>query len=221
MDQRTNQLALSRDEERRAREQAEKASRAKSEFMANISHELRTPMNAIIGFSDLVLTTELARSQREYLENVHRSGYNLLGIINDILDYSKMEAGKLTIENTAFKLCQLVEETVDSLAIKAFEKKLELICKADPSLPVQVLGDPGRIQQILMNLLGNAIKFTEKGEVVVSLERGTVAQRPDGRRFQPVTLSVKDTGIGIPEEKLDHIFEKFHAGGFHHDAGSM
>jgi hypothetical protein len=163
VDQRTNQLALSRDEERRAREQAEKASRAKSEFMANISHELRTPMNAIIGFTDLVLTTELQRSQREYLENVHRSGYNLLGIINDILDYSKMEAGKLTIENTAFKLCQLVEQTVDTLAIKAFEKKLELICETDPSLPVQVMGDPGRIQQILVNLLGNAIKFTEKG----------------------------------------------------------
>lgn len=207
--QRTSQLAMSRDEERRAREQAEKASRAKSEFMANISHELRTPMNAIIGFTDLVLTTELQRSQREYLENVHRSGYNLLGIINDILDYSKMEAGKLTIENTAFKLCQLVEQTVDTLAIKAHEKKLELICETDPSLPIQVLGDPGRIQQILVNLLGNAIKFTEKGEVVVSLERGTVIQARDGKRFQPVSLSVKDTGIGIPREKMEHIFESF------------
>jgi signal transduction histidine kinase/ligand-binding sensor domain-containing protein/DNA-binding response OmpR family regulator len=207
--QRTSQLATSRDEERRARELAEKASRAKSEFMANISHELRTPMNAIIGFTDLVLTTELQRMQREYLENVHRSGYNLLGIINDILDYSKMEAGKLTIENTAFKLCQLVEQTVDTLAIKAFEKKLELICETDPSLPVQVMGDPGRIQQILVNLLGNAIKFTEKGEVVVALERGSVIQGSDGRRFQPVTLSVKDTGIGIPKEKMDHIFESF------------
>ncbi|HXD77081.1 MAG TPA: two-component regulator propeller domain-containing protein, partial [Puia sp.] len=154
VDHRTNLLALSRDEERRAREQAEKASRAKSEFMANISHELRTPMNAIIGFTDLVLTTELQRPQREYLQNVHRSGYNLLGIINDILDYSKMEAGKLTIENTSFRLCQLVEQTVDTLAIKAFEKKLELICETDPSLPIQVMGDPGRIQQILVNLLG-------------------------------------------------------------------
>ncbi|HET6253633.1 MAG TPA: two-component regulator propeller domain-containing protein [Puia sp.] len=209
VDQRTNQLALSRDEERRAREQAEKASRAKSEFMANISHELRTPMNAIIGFTDLVLTTELQRPQREYLQNVHRSGYNLLGIINDILDYSKLEAGKLTIENTAFKLCQLVEQTVDTLAIKAFEKKLELICETDPLLPIQVMGDPGRIQQILVNLLGNAIKFTEKGEVVVSLERGSVIQGSDGRRLQPVTLSVKDTGIGIPKEKVDHIFESF------------
>ncbi len=209
VEQRTSQLATSRDEERRARELAEIASRAKSEFMANISHELRTPMNAIIGFTDLVLTTDLQRPQKEYLENVHRSGYNLLGIINDILDYSKMEAGKLTIENTAFKFCQLVEQTVDTLAIKAFEKKLELICETDPSLPIQVMGDPGRIQQILINLLGNAIKFTEKGEVVVSLERGVVIQTADGRRLQPVTLSVKDTGIGIPKEKLDHIFESF------------
>jgi signal transduction histidine kinase/CheY-like chemotaxis protein/ligand-binding sensor domain-containing protein len=209
VDHRTHELALSRDEERRARELAEKASRAKSEFMANISHELRTPMNAIIGFTDLVLTTELQRQQREYLENVHRSGYNLLGIINDILDYSKIEAGKLMIENTAFKLCQLVEQTVDTLAIKAHEKKLELICDTDPSLPIQVSGDPGRIQQILVNLLGNAIKFTEKGEVVVSLERGMVIQGPDGRRHQPLTLSVRDTGIGIPKEKVDHIFESF------------
>ena len=209
VEQRTSQLATSRDEERRAREQAEKASRAKSEFMANISHELRTPMNAIIGFTDLVLTTELHRPQREYLENVHRSGYNLLGIINDILDYSKMEAGKLTIENTAFKLCQLVEQTVDTLAIKAFEKNLELICETDPSLPLQVMGDPGRIQQILVNLLGNAIKFTEKGEVVVALERDSVVEGSDGRRFQPVSLSVRDTGIGIPREKMEHIFESF------------
>jgi len=209
VDQRTLQLELSRDEERRARELAEKASLAKSEFMANISHELRTPMNAIIGFTDLTLTTELQRLQREYLENVHRSGYNLLGIINDILDFSKIEAGKLTIENRAFNLCQLVEETVDALAIKAFEKKLELICESDPSLPVQLLGDPGRIQQILMNLLGNAIKFTAKGEVVVSLKKGSAMQGPDGQRVQPIMLAVRDTGIGIPKEKLERIFESF------------
>ena len=206
---RTLQLAMSRDEERRAREEAEKASRAKSEFMANISHELRTPMNAIIGFTDLTLTTDLHGTQREYLGNVHRSGYNLLGIINDILDYSKIEAGKLTIENRAFNLCQLVEETVDSLAIKAFEKKLELICTADPSLPVQVLGDPGRIQQVLMNLLGNAIKFTAKGEVVVALRKDGVMQTSGDRKIQPIELTVRDTGIGVPKEKLERIFESF------------
>jgi signal transduction histidine kinase/DNA-binding response OmpR family regulator len=206
---RTLQLGISRDEERRAREEAEQASRAKSEFMANISHELRTPMNAIIGFTDLTLTTDLHLTQREYLGNVHRSGYNLLGIINDILDYSKIEAGKLTIENRAFNLCQLVEETVDSLAIKAFEKKLELICTADPSLPVQVLGDPGRIQQVLMNLLGNAIKFTAKGEVVVSLKKGGVMQTSGDRKIQQIELTVRDTGIGVPKEKLERIFESF------------
>ena len=208
VDNRTQELALSRDEERRAREHAEEASRAKSEFMANISHELRTPMNAIIGFTDLTLTTDLHRPQREYLENVHRSGYNLLGIINDILDYSKIEAGKLTIENRAFNLSQMVEETVDSLAIKAFEKKLELICKIDPSLPIRVLGDPGRIQQVLMNLLGNAIKFTAVGEVVVSLDSGG-GLPGEGRKTLEIVLTVRDTGIGIPKEKLERIFESF------------
>ena len=209
MDHRTSQLALSRDEERIAREQAEKASRAKSEFMANISHELRTPMNAILGFTDLVLTTDLQQSQREYLDNVHRSGYNLLGIINDILDYSKIEAGKLSIENIPFRPCELVEQTVDSLAIKAFEKKLELICEIDPSLPAQVLGDPARIQQILINLLGNAIKFTEKGEIVVSVKKGAVSYDESNKKYQSISISVRDTGIGIPAEKITHIFESF------------
>jgi signal transduction histidine kinase/CheY-like chemotaxis protein/ligand-binding sensor domain-containing protein len=209
VDHRTQQLALSRDEEHRAREQAEKASRAKSEFMANISHELRTPMNAIIGFTDLTLTTNLHDTQREYLGNVHRSGYNLLGIINDILDYSKIEAGKLAIENRVFNLVQMVEETVDSLAIKAFGKKLELICQTDPSLARQVLGDAGRIQQILMNLLSNAIKFTPKGEVVVSLNKAGFAQNNNGRKVQSILLTVQDTGIGVAKEKLERIFESF------------
>ena len=209
VDHRTVLLAASRDEERRAREHAEKASLAKSEFMANISHELRTPMNAIIGFTDLALTTDLQRLQREYLDNVHRSGYNLLGIINDILDFSKIEAGKLAIENQEFNLCRLVEDTVDSLAIKAFEKKLELICETDPSLPARLFGDPGRIQQILINLLGNAIKFTHKGEIVVSLKKGPAVVNIDGLKVQPLTLTVKDTGIVIPNEKLERIFESF------------
>ncbi len=209
VEHRTSLLALSRDEERKAREEAEKASKAKSEFMANISHELRTPMNGIIGFTDLVLTTELQRSQREYLENVHRSGYSLLGIINDILDHSKIEAGKLTIENIAFSPYQLVEQTVDSLAIKAFEKNLELICEIDPSLPAQVMGDPIRIQQIIINLLGNAIKFTDKGEVVVSVRTGGVDTAGNDKRYQRMSISVRDTGIGIPPDKINTIFESF------------
>jgi signal transduction histidine kinase/CheY-like chemotaxis protein len=209
VEQRTRQLELSRDDERRARKEAEHANRAKSDFIANMSHELRTPMNAIIGFTDLVLTTELQKAQREYLVNVHRSGYNLLGIINDILDYSKIEAGKLSIENMPFRLRELVEETVDMLAIKAFEKKLELMCEIDPSLPMLVLGDPVRLQQILVNLLGNAIKFTEQGEVVVSVKKGVATYGDDGQKFQAMSITVRDTGIGIPPEKISQIFESF------------
>ena len=213
---------LARVEAEKARMEAEKADRAKSDFLANMSHELRTPMNAIIGFSDLALTSTLYEPERGYVQNVQRAGHNLLSIINDILDYSKIEAGKLIIDNISFNPMQLIQETVDILAIKAFEKGLELICDVDPGLPAQVIGDPVRWRQILINLLGNAIKFTEKGEVVVIVKVTTAStgmistpinlnQEPgqSGRPPQALSIVVRDTGIGIPREKLTHIFERF------------
>jgi PAS domain S-box-containing protein len=192
-----------------AKDMAELANITKSEFLANMSHELRTPMNGIIGFTDLVLTTDLQKSQREYLSNVKKSAYGLLDIINDVLDFSKIEAGKLIIDSTLFRLDELVEETMDILTVKAFEKNLEMICYVEPGIPSQFIGDPVRIRQVLVNLLGNAIKFTQDGEILVSLKKvGNVYSSSD-KNYLVVELSVKDTGIGITKEKLAKIFESF------------
>jgi len=201
--------AIDRIQMEQQKNNAEAASIAKSEFMANISHELRTPMNGIIGFTDLLLTSQLTRMQRDYLQNVSKSAYNLLNIINDILDFSKLEAGKLMIDCTTFRLGELIEEAADILSIKAQEKGLELVCNTDIGLPSQFSGDEMRIRQILINLIGNSIKFTAGGEVSVTARMTSTVYDKEGKKYVGVDISVKDTGIGISPAKLDKIFESF------------
>ncbi|MEF1284102.1 two-component sensor histidine kinase BarA [Vibrio sp. M250220] len=187
-----------------AKKRAQEAARVKSEFLANMSHELRTPLNGVIGFTRQMLKTTLTNSQADYLQTIEKSANNLLNIINDILDFSKLEAGKLALENIPFDFQGSLEEVVNLQATSAHEKGLELTLKIDPKIPAGLVGDPLRIQQVLTNLVGNSIKFTERGNIDISVEMRS--QKDD---FVELQFMVRDTGIGISERQQSQLFQAF------------